>query len=89
MAAVKVASEEEALGGQLYEMLVPYPADQIVRIILILREPELALFADNVENLNKQVSVASNGPSKGTPNLLLQQRTSSRDSLPLSWHGQC
>lgn len=69
-------------------MLVPYPADHVVRVILILREPELALFADDIEDLRRHVSTALNSLSKGTSNLLLQQRRSDRDSQPLSVHDQ-
>ena len=78
----------EASGGQLDKVLVPYPADQVVRVILILREPELALFANDIENLSEQISTASNRKSKELSNLLLQQRRSDRDSPPLSVHDQ-
>lgn len=81
--------EGEASGGKLDEVFVPYPADQVVRVILILCEPELALFADDIEDLREQVSTALHRRSKGTPNLLLQQRRSDMDSLPLSVHDQC
>ena len=41
-------------------MLVPDPADQVVRVILILGKPELAFFADDIEDLKGQVSTALN-----------------------------
>lgn len=50
--------------GQLDEVLVPYPSDQVVSIILILREPELALLANDIEDLEDQVSTALNRPSR-------------------------
>ena len=81
--------EGEASGGQFDEVLVPYPADQIIRVILILREPELALFADDIEDLRECISTALYHPWKGSSNLLLQQRRSDRDSLPLYVHDQC
>lgn len=43
--------EGDASGGQLDEVLVPYPTDHVVRVILIFREPELAFFADDIEYL--------------------------------------
>ena len=81
--------EGAASGGQLDKMLVPYPADQVVRVILILRQPELALFANDIEDLGQEISTAFNPLSKTTSNLLLQQRMSDKDSLPLSVHDQC
>ena len=81
--------EGEASRGQLDEVLVPYPADQVVGVILVLREPELAFFADDIEDLRWQVSIALNGLPNATSNLLLQQRRSDRGSLPLSVHDQC
>ncbi len=32
-------------------MFVPDPADHVVPIILVFSQPELALFADNIEDL--------------------------------------
>lgn len=49
-----VKEGKEASGGQLDEVLVPYPADQVVRVILVLREPELTLFADDIEDLRSK-----------------------------------
>ena len=49
--SVIVKEGKEVSGGQLDEVLVPYPANQVVRVILILREPELTLFADDIEDL--------------------------------------
>ena len=43
--------EGEASGGQLDKVLVPYPSDHVIRVILILRQPELALFANDIEDL--------------------------------------
>jgi len=37
-------------------VLVPYPADQVVGVVLIFGEPEFAFFADNVEDLEGRVS---------------------------------
>jgi len=34
-------------------MLVPYPSDQIVGVILILGKPKLAFLADDIKNLNE------------------------------------
>ena len=79
----------EASGGQLDEVLVPYPTDQVVRVILVLRQPELAFFANDIEDLSEQFSTASKRQSKEWSNLLLQQRRSNRDSPPLSVHDQC
>lgn len=80
--------EGESSGGQLDKVLVPYPSDQVIRVILILRQPELALFANDIEDLGEHVSIAFNCLSKTTLNLLLQQRRSDRDSQPLSVHDQ-
>lgn len=74
--------------GQLDEVLVPYPADQVVSVILILRKPELALLANDIEDLEHEVSTASNRPSERTSNLLHPPRRSDRDSLLLSVHDQ-
>lgn len=38
-------------------MLVPYPADQVVGVVLVLGKPELAFFANDVENLWYFVSI--------------------------------
>ena len=88
LATIDSVEKGEVSGGQLDEVLVPYPADQVVRIILILREPELALFADDIEDLSEQISAALSRPLMGTSNLLLRQRKSDRDSQPLSVHDQ-
>lgn len=37
--------------GQFGKVFVPDPADLVGGIVLILREPEFALFADDVEDL--------------------------------------
>ena len=86
MTAIDGFEKGEASGGQLDKVLIPYPADQVVSVILVLREPELAFFANDIEDLWKQVSTALNRPSNGTSNLLLHQRRSDRDSLPLFVH---
>ena len=57
--AVDVAEGREASGGQLDEVLVPDPANQVVRIVLVLREPKLALFANDIEDLWERISTAS------------------------------
>lgn len=41
-------------------MLVPYPADQVVRVVLVFCKPELAFFADDIEDLKEQVSTVLN-----------------------------
>ena len=38
--------------SKLDKVLVPDPADQAVRVILVLRKPELALFANDIEDLS-------------------------------------
>lgn len=37
--------------GQFGKVLVPDPADLVGRVILVLREPELPLFTDDIEDL--------------------------------------
>ena len=87
---VVVDGEEEgqASRSKLDKVLVPDPADQAVRVILVLCKPELALFANDIENLSDQVSTALHRPSRGTSNLPLRQHRSDMDSLPLSEHDQ-
>ena len=79
----------EDSGGQFDKVLVPYPADHVVRVILILRQPELALFANDIEDLEHDISTAFNRTYRKTANLLLQQRRSDKGNLPLSVHDQC
>ena len=81
--------EGQASRSKLDKVLVPDPADQAIRVILVLCEPELALFANDIEDLTDQVSTALHRPSKGASNLLLRQHRSNMDSLPLSVHDQC
>lgn len=81
--------KDRASRSKLDKVLVPNPADQAVRVILVLCEPELAFFANDIEDLSNQVSTALHLPSKGTSNLLLRQHRSDMGSLPLSVHDQC
>lgn len=37
---------------QLDEMLVPNPSNLVVKVVLILRKPELALLADDIKDLH-------------------------------------
>lgn len=37
-------------------MLVPYPADLVGRVVLVLGKPKLAFFANDVEDLGEGVS---------------------------------
>ena len=46
-------SRSWGLGHQLRKMLLPNPADQPGRIILVFGEPELAPLADDIEDLKR------------------------------------
>ena len=72
---------------QLDEMLVPYPPDLITDIILILGQPELTFFANNIKNLGLNQQELHEMPTQR--NLLRQQRRSGRDTLPPYAHDQC
>ena len=58
MSARKGGKCEDVFGrylrSQFGKMLVPDPADRVGGIVLVLRKPEFAFFADDVEDLEKK-----------------------------------
>ena len=70
-------------------MLVPYPADLVRGVVLILGKPKLPLFANHVEYLNHSNQHILIPPSKKkntvtAVNVPLQRHRSNKDSRPPS-----
>ena len=54
VAGHQITAVEDGSRGQLDKMLVPYPANQIIRVVLVLCKPKLAFLTNDVENLCKR-----------------------------------
>ena len=55
-------------------MLVPDPADRIGRVVLVLRKPEFAFFADDVEDLEDKHNMSAKGSTREIMNRIGEVR---------------
>ena len=84
----RVVIEGGPLMGQLDKMLVPDPSDLVSGVILILGEPKLTLFTNDIEDLIKGLAAEYLETPSGR-DLPRQLRRSGRDTQPLCVHDQC
>lgn len=79
-----------ALGvRQLGEMLRPYPPNEVVGVVLVLGEPQLALLGNDIEYLI-MVSGASEIIGRAVVRVLpLRLGRSGKDTQPRAWWFRC
>lgn len=65
-------------------MLVPYPANQVIRVVLVLGKPKLALFTNDIENLEDMSVWFQKTTAKSHQDPPLQQHMSDKGIQLLS-----